>query len=75
MGDFPMCRKTREYSTLDRLIGRIEVVSRLNPAIESDEELSFVLQTLMDIVADYAQQSRTALNALMVGESNGEEQS
>ena len=70
-----MCRKSRDYFTLDRLLGRIEVVSRLNPAIESNEELSFVLQTLLDIVADYAQQARTALNALRVGESNGEEQS
>lgn len=68
-----MCRKMKEYSTLDSLLGRIEIVSRLNPAIESAEELSFVLQTLMDIVADYAQQARIVLNALAAAE--GEEPS
>jgi hypothetical protein len=68
------CNATDWYRTLSPLAEKIETLSRLNPCLESDEELAFTQSVLLSIISDYAQQLRHVLNDLATA-SPGEEAS
>jgi hypothetical protein len=54
-----------EYSRrLSPILEKLEVVTRLAPVLEDDQELAWTLSTLMLIAQDYTQQLRRALNDL-----------
>ena len=58
------CNATDWYRALSPIAEKIDTLSRLNPCLESDEELAFTQSMLLSIVSDYAQQLRRVLNEL-----------
>jgi hypothetical protein len=62
------------YHAVSPFVEKIDVLSRLAPVLESDEELAWVLSTLLLIIGDYTGQLRRVLNELATA-SPGEEAS
>ena len=62
------------YHAVSPIVDKIDVLSRLAPVLESDEELAWVLSTLLLIIGDYTQQLRRVLNDLATA-NPGEEAS
>jgi hypothetical protein len=62
------------YHRLNRPLETLEVLTRLSPCLDSDEETAYTLSVLMSVIADYAQDLRAVLNDLAT-ETPGEEAS
>jgi hypothetical protein len=62
------------YHRLNRPLEKLEVLTRLSPCLDSDEETAYTLSVLMSVIADYAQDLRAVLNDLAT-ETPGEEAS
>jgi hypothetical protein len=68
-----MCRKANAiFREMNPIVERLEVLVRLSPVLESTEEQSWVLSTLLEICGDYTQRLRESLNTL-VTQDGGEE--
>jgi hypothetical protein len=52
------------YPRLNGPVEKIEVLSRLAPVLESDEQQAYTLAVLLEVVADYTSQIRRVLNEL-----------
>jgi hypothetical protein len=60
-----MCRKAIAiFHEMNPIVEKLEVLVRLSPVLESTEEQSWVLSTLLEICGDYTQRLREALNTL-----------
>ena len=63
-----------EYYRLNRPLEKLEVLTRLSPCLDSDEETAYTLSVLMSVIADYTHDLRTVLNDLATTDA-GEEAS
>ena len=67
-----MSCNTKHYREINVITEKLEVLSRLSPCLESDEELAFTQSVLLSVISDYAQQLRHALNELATANPEGE---
>ena len=68
-----MCRQAMAlFQHLNPTTEKLEVLSRLSPCLDSDEETAYTLSVLMSIIGDYTQRLRESLNTL-VAPDGGEE--
>jgi hypothetical protein len=53
-----------QYQRLNLIIEKLEILTRLAPVLESDDEMSYTLAVLHEITGDYVTQLRFCVNQL-----------